>query len=58
MKNFAFDYPKLKDMLLRKANFHERKRAVISDEKEFVKLLRVIDKILQEVEDELKINGR
>lgn len=44
-------------MLLRKANFHERKRAVISDEKEFVKLLRAIDKILQEVEDELKING-
>lgn len=44
------------ETLLRKAIFQEKKKALISDREEFLKLLKSVDQILIEVEEQLTNN--
>ncbi|XP_053677191.1 ganglioside-induced differentiation-associated protein 1 [Anopheles nili] len=50
LRSYASDYPAFAEGLLKKADFHERKRSIIAGEEYFCKLLEALDEFLTEVE--------
>ncbi|XP_060519297.1 ganglioside-induced differentiation-associated protein 1 [Cylas formicarius] len=53
LKKIAESNPEARDMLLRKAADHELKFSVLEDKEEFLKVLREVDAVLDQVEAEL-----
>uniref|UniRef100_A0A182Q9V1 Ganglioside-induced differentiation-associated protein 1 n=1 Tax=Anopheles farauti TaxID=69004 RepID=A0A182Q9V1_9DIPT len=53
LRTYASDYPAFAEVLLKKADFHERKRTIIASEEYFCKLLTALDEFLTGVEQYL-----
>ncbi|XP_052862200.1 ganglioside-induced differentiation-associated protein 1 [Anopheles cruzii] len=50
LRTYANAYPAFREVLLKKADFHERKRSIIEKEEYFCKLLSALDEFLTDVE--------
>ncbi|XP_035907840.1 ganglioside-induced differentiation-associated protein 1 isoform X2 [Anopheles stephensi] len=53
LRTYATEYPAFAEVLLKKADFHERKRSIIASEEYFCKLLVALDEFLTSVEQYL-----
>ncbi|XP_037973882.2 ganglioside-induced differentiation-associated protein 1 isoform X1 [Plutella xylostella] len=54
LRRLAEDNPHARNVLLYKAEIHDRKHEILSNEEEYLKILNVVDQVLTEVEKELQ----
>lgn len=54
LRKLAEENPKAKSILLYKAEIQDRKHGIITNEEEYSKVLKIIDQVLTEVEEQLK----
>lgn len=54
LRKLAEENPKAKPTLLYKADIQDRKHEIVRDEEEFLKVLNIVDKVLSEIDKELK----
>ncbi|KAJ2944383.1 hypothetical protein O0L34_g18385 [Tuta absoluta] len=54
LRKLAEENPKVKEILLYKAQIQERKHEILTNEEEYTKILNIVDQVLTEVEEELK----
>ncbi|XP_065075639.1 ganglioside-induced differentiation-associated protein 1 [Ochlerotatus camptorhynchus] len=53
LRDYAKLFPAFSEVLLRKADFHDRKREVLASEQYYLKLLDILDDVLDNAESEL-----
>uniref|UniRef100_A0A2M4BUS6 Putative ganglioside-induced differentiation-associated protein 1 n=1 Tax=Anopheles marajoara TaxID=58244 RepID=A0A2M4BUS6_9DIPT len=58
LRSYATEYPAFAEVLLKKADFHDRKRGIIASEEYFGKLLSALDEFLTDVERYLEASER
>ncbi|XP_045450744.1 ganglioside-induced differentiation-associated protein 1 [Melitaea cinxia] len=54
LRRLAEEHPKAKDVLLYKAEIQDRKNEIIANEEEYLKVLNVVDDVMEQVEKQLK----
>lgn len=53
LRDYAKQYPAFSEVLLRKADFHDRKRKVLANEQYYLKLLDILDDVFDDGESQL-----
>ncbi|XP_049874421.1 ganglioside-induced differentiation-associated protein 1 [Pectinophora gossypiella] len=54
LRKLAEENPKAKSILLYKAEIQDRKHEILTSEEEYIKVLNIVDRVLEEVEAQLK----
>lgn len=54
LRKLAEENPLAKSILLYKAEIQDRKHEILSNEEEFLKILNILDQVLNQVEEQLK----
>ncbi|XP_068618420.1 ganglioside-induced differentiation-associated protein 1 [Battus philenor] len=57
LRKLAEENPKVKDILMYKAQIQERKHEILTNEEEYKKVLNIVDAVLSQVEEQLKEQG-
>ncbi|CAG9561235.1 unnamed protein product [Danaus chrysippus] len=54
LRRLAEENPKAKSVLLYKAEIQDRKQEILTNEEEYLKIINIVDDVLQQVEEQLK----
>lgn len=55
LRKLADENPKAKHILLYKAEIQDRKHELLSNEEEYLKILNIVDQVLNQIEEQLKL---